>query len=215
MHKLDQGVQRTALRKLLILDAAETLDDLRVPPRNRLEKLKGDRGGFYSVRVNQQWRICFRWTSAGPETKPRSRAPSASPSLESTTISANLQAPSREVEHSRVLAHRRRKAQRAAAPGAAAASAPHAVVAAAPAADHKVSAFGFTMRPRSADPGAIRGISSTSERSTLQFCPCRRSPFDSPALTASPRGGTPTSARLLPPSQVTKVPVFLLAARGG
>ena len=64
---IDQGTQRSALRKLLILDAAEALDDLRVPPGNRLEKLKGDRAGFYSVRVNQQWRICFRWTAAGPE----------------------------------------------------------------------------------------------------------------------------------------------------
>jgi len=59
--------QRAALRKLLILDAAETLDDLRVPPGNRLEKLKGDRAGSYSVRINQQWRICFSWTDAGPE----------------------------------------------------------------------------------------------------------------------------------------------------
>lgn len=67
VRKLDQGVQRAALRKLLILDAAETLDDLRVPPGNRLEKLKGDRAGCHSVRINQQWRICFRWTNAGPE----------------------------------------------------------------------------------------------------------------------------------------------------
>ena len=67
VRKLDQGTQRAALRKLLILDAAETLDDLRVPPGNRLEKLKGDRAGSYSVRINQQWRICFGWTTAGPE----------------------------------------------------------------------------------------------------------------------------------------------------
>jgi proteic killer suppression protein len=67
VRKLDQGTQRAALRKLLILDAAEALDDLRVPPGNRLEKLKGDRAGSYSVRINQQWRICFRWTPAGPE----------------------------------------------------------------------------------------------------------------------------------------------------
>lgn len=66
-RKLAQDVQRAALRKLLILDAAETLDDLRVPPGNRLEKLKGNRAGSYSVRINQQWRICFRWTEAGPE----------------------------------------------------------------------------------------------------------------------------------------------------
>lgn len=67
VRKLDQSTQRAALRKLLILDAAETLDDLRVPPGNRLEKLKGDRAGSYSVRINQQWRICFSWTDAGPE----------------------------------------------------------------------------------------------------------------------------------------------------
>jgi proteic killer suppression protein len=67
VRKLDRGTQRAALRKLLILDAAETLDDLRVPPGNRLEKLKGDRAGSYSVRINQQWRICFSWTDAGPE----------------------------------------------------------------------------------------------------------------------------------------------------
>jgi len=65
--RLDQNTQRAALRKLLILDAAEILDDLKVPPGNRLEKLHGDRAGQHSVRVNQQWRICFRWTTAGPE----------------------------------------------------------------------------------------------------------------------------------------------------
>ncbi|XVS65196.1 type II toxin-antitoxin system RelE/ParE family toxin [Actinosynnema sp. CA-299493] len=64
---LDPNVQRVALRKLAILDAAETLEDLRVPPGNRLEKLHGDRAGQYSVRINQQWRICFHWTVAGPE----------------------------------------------------------------------------------------------------------------------------------------------------
>lgn len=63
---LDPTVQRVALRKLLILDAAEVLDDLRVPPGNRLEKLQGDRAGQYSVRINQRWRICFEWTTAGP-----------------------------------------------------------------------------------------------------------------------------------------------------
>ncbi|MBI1309853.1 type II toxin-antitoxin system RelE/ParE family toxin [bacterium] len=56
-------VQRAALRKLLIIDAAESLADLRVPPGNRLEKLKGDRRDQYSIRVNDQWRICFRWSS--------------------------------------------------------------------------------------------------------------------------------------------------------
>jgi proteic killer suppression protein len=50
-----------------MLDAAEVLGDLRVPPGNRLEKLAGDRAGQHSIRVNQQWRICFRWTDAGPE----------------------------------------------------------------------------------------------------------------------------------------------------
>ncbi len=57
-----QDVQRAALRKLVILDAAESLDDLRVPPGNRLEKLKGGRKGDYSIRVNDQWRICFVWS---------------------------------------------------------------------------------------------------------------------------------------------------------
>lgn len=64
---LDPAIQRVALRKLAILDAAEVLDDLRVPPGNRLEKLQGDRAGQYSIRINQQWRICFGWTAAGPE----------------------------------------------------------------------------------------------------------------------------------------------------
>jgi toxin HigB-1 len=50
-----------------MLDAAEVLADLRVPPSNRLEKLAGDRAGQYSIRINQQWRICFQWTDAGPE----------------------------------------------------------------------------------------------------------------------------------------------------
>lgn len=63
---LDPVVQRVALRKLAILDAAEALDDLRVPPGNRLEKLRGDRVGQHSIRINQQWRICFEWADAGP-----------------------------------------------------------------------------------------------------------------------------------------------------
>ena len=49
-----------------MLDAADVIGDLRIPPGNRLEKLQGDRAGQYSVRVNQQWRICFVWTTAGP-----------------------------------------------------------------------------------------------------------------------------------------------------
>jgi proteic killer suppression protein len=54
-------VQRAALRKLRILDAATRLDDLRVLPGNRLEKLGGDRSGQWSIRVNDQWRVCFAW----------------------------------------------------------------------------------------------------------------------------------------------------------
>jgi proteic killer suppression protein len=61
------STQRAALRKLLILDAAEILADLRVPPGNRLEKLSGDRAGQYSIRINQQWRLCFRWSAAGAD----------------------------------------------------------------------------------------------------------------------------------------------------
>ena len=49
------------LRKLVAVDAADRLDDLRIPPGNRLEKLKGERAGQYSIRVNEQWRVCFRW----------------------------------------------------------------------------------------------------------------------------------------------------------
>jgi proteic killer suppression protein len=59
--RLPPEVQRRAHRKLLLLDAAEALDDLRVPPGNRLERLSGERAGQYSIRVNNQWRICFRW----------------------------------------------------------------------------------------------------------------------------------------------------------
>lgn len=65
--RLDEPTQRAALRRLLILDAADRLGDLRVPPGNRLEKLKGNRANTYSIRINDQWRICFRWTTAGPE----------------------------------------------------------------------------------------------------------------------------------------------------
>jgi len=61
VKRIPPPVQQTALRKLLMLDAAESLDDLRVPPGNRLEKLRGDRDGQYSIRVNDQWRICFCW----------------------------------------------------------------------------------------------------------------------------------------------------------
>jgi len=62
VKKFPPTVQRPALRKLLLLDAAESLDDLRVPPGNRLEKLRGNRSGqYYSIRINDQWRLCFRW----------------------------------------------------------------------------------------------------------------------------------------------------------
>ena len=55
-----------AERKLQILDGAKDLNDVRVPPGNRLEKLVGDRRGQYSIRINDQWRICFRWRDDGP-----------------------------------------------------------------------------------------------------------------------------------------------------
>jgi toxin HigB-1 len=60
---LSQDVQRAALRKLLILDAAESLQDLKVPPGNRLERLLGNRKGQHSIRVNDQWRVCFEWST--------------------------------------------------------------------------------------------------------------------------------------------------------
>lgn len=61
VRRWSADLQRAALRKLLVLDAAEALDDLRVPPGNRLERLSGDRAGQYSIRINDRWRICFRW----------------------------------------------------------------------------------------------------------------------------------------------------------
>ena len=54
-------IQQRARRKLRMIDAATVIDDLRIPPSNRLEKLKGDRRGQYSIRINDQWRICFVW----------------------------------------------------------------------------------------------------------------------------------------------------------
>ena len=60
-RKLPPEIQRMAQRKLAILDAAESLQDLRVPPGNRLERLSGDREGQHSIRINDQWRVCFRW----------------------------------------------------------------------------------------------------------------------------------------------------------
>ena len=61
VRKFGTEVQRVALRKLRILDAAMSLADLRVPPGNRLERLRGDRAGQHGIRINDQWRICFRW----------------------------------------------------------------------------------------------------------------------------------------------------------
>ena len=61
------GIADVAIRKLAQLDAAQTLEFLRSPPGNRLEGLKGRRSGQYSIRVNDQFRVCFRWTEAGPE----------------------------------------------------------------------------------------------------------------------------------------------------
>ena len=62
-RRLPPDIQRTARRKLLPLHAAVQLPDLAVPPGNRLEALKGGRSGQYSIRINDQWRICFRWES--------------------------------------------------------------------------------------------------------------------------------------------------------
>lgn len=59
--------ERVALRKLRQLQVATQLDDLKVPPGNRLEPLAGDRQGQYSIRINKQFRVCFRWTAAGAE----------------------------------------------------------------------------------------------------------------------------------------------------
>jgi len=59
--RLPQDIQQVALRKLRMLDAAATLPDLRIPPANRFEQLKGDRQGAYSIRINDRWRVCFEW----------------------------------------------------------------------------------------------------------------------------------------------------------
>jgi toxin HigB-1 len=60
------AIARVALRKLIQMNQSGSLDDLKVPPGNRLEALKGRLAGFHSIRVNDQWRIVFRWTNAGP-----------------------------------------------------------------------------------------------------------------------------------------------------
>ncbi|MBI5275709.1 MAG: type II toxin-antitoxin system RelE/ParE family toxin [Burkholderiales bacterium] len=61
------NIERPALRKLAQLDWSAVLDDLKIPPGNCLEALKGDRKGQYSIRINEQWRVCFVWTKDGPE----------------------------------------------------------------------------------------------------------------------------------------------------
>ena len=64
-RRLPIEIQSIARRKLRMINNARRLDDLRIPPANRLEALKGDMKGQHSIRVNDQWRICFRWSNAG------------------------------------------------------------------------------------------------------------------------------------------------------
>ena len=59
--KIPADIQRVALRKLWMLDSAIDINDLRIPPANHLEKLRGDRSGQHSIRINDRWRLCFRW----------------------------------------------------------------------------------------------------------------------------------------------------------
>jgi proteic killer suppression protein len=66
-RKLPSDIQQVALRKLRMLNRAVTLQDLRVPPANRLEKLSGGRAGQYSIRINDQWRICFEWNEGSAD----------------------------------------------------------------------------------------------------------------------------------------------------
>jgi proteic killer suppression protein len=65
-RRLPPDIQSVALRKLRLVNSARTLQDLRVPPGNRLEALTGDRLGQFSIRINDQWRICFNWKDGGP-----------------------------------------------------------------------------------------------------------------------------------------------------
>jgi len=65
-QRLPQALWQVAARRLDALDQAEMLEDLRVPPGNRLERLRGDRRGQHSIQINDQYRICFQWTEAGP-----------------------------------------------------------------------------------------------------------------------------------------------------
>lgn len=66
-RNIPANVAAVLRRKLVVLDAATILDDLRIPPGNRLEALKGNREGQHSIRINDQYRLCFRWTEQGPE----------------------------------------------------------------------------------------------------------------------------------------------------
>jgi len=66
-RRLPSQIQATARRKLRMLNNARTLDDLRIPPANRLERLSGDRDGQWSIRINDQWRVCFAWTDGTAE----------------------------------------------------------------------------------------------------------------------------------------------------
>jgi toxin HigB-1 len=65
-RKLPSDIQAVALRKLRLLNQATVLNDLRIPPGNRLELLKGNRAGQHSIRINDQWRVCFHWFEGGP-----------------------------------------------------------------------------------------------------------------------------------------------------
>ncbi|MDP1960799.1 MAG: type II toxin-antitoxin system RelE/ParE family toxin [Reyranella sp.] len=65
-RRLPSNIQNVALRKLRLLNQSRDLNDLRVPPGNRLEALRADRSGQHSIRINDQWRICFVWTAGGP-----------------------------------------------------------------------------------------------------------------------------------------------------
>jgi proteic killer suppression protein len=66
-RRLPSDIQRVALRKLRMLDAATSIEDLRLPPANRLEKLSVDRKGQWSIRINDQWRICFAWNNGNAD----------------------------------------------------------------------------------------------------------------------------------------------------
>ena len=66
-RKLPSDIQNVALRKLQLISAAEWIADLRIPPGNRLEQVKGDRRGQWSIRINGQWRICFKWSDGHAE----------------------------------------------------------------------------------------------------------------------------------------------------